>query len=298
MASSISEIVTRDIRFPTSRGRHGSDAMNPDPDYSIAYVVVRTDDGREGYGFTFAIGRGTDLLVAAVDALGRRVAGRDAEELTADMGAAWRLITGDSQLRWLGPEKGVVHLATAALVNALWDLKARDAGRPLWRLLADMAPEELVACVPFGYLTDAITPEWAIELLGARRAGLEERAREMQEAGYPTYSTSTGWLGYPDGEVRRRAEAAVRDGWRTLKMKVGGDPADDERRAGIIREVIGPAGRLLMDANQVWDVDEAIARMERLAPFDPYWIEEPTSPDDVLAHEYPGGAEWREAAPG
>jgi len=284
MGSSISEIITRDVRFPTSRGLYGSDAMNPAPDYSLAYVVVRTDEGLEGSGFTFTIGRGTDLVVAAVDALAEPLLGRDAVTLTADMGAAWRLVTGDSQLRWLGPEKGVVHLATAALVNALWDLKARAAGRPLWKLLADMSPEELVACVPFQYLSDAITPEWATDLLAGRRAGREEREREMRERGVPAYTTSTGWLGYPDEKVRRLADAAVRDGWRSVKMKVGGDPADDERRAAILREVIGADRRLMMDANQVWDVGEAIGRMERLAQFDPYWIEEPTSPDDVLGH--------------
>jgi L-fuconate dehydratase len=282
--ASITEIAARDIRFPTSRGLHGSDAMNPDPDYSVAYVVIRTEDGQEGFGFTFAIGRGTELLVAAVRAIGKPLLGRDAEELTADMGAAWQLVTGDSQLRWLGPEKGVVHLATAALVNALWDLKARAAGKPLWLLLADMDPEEIVACVPFRYLTDAITPEWTTELLVERRAGREEREREMRKVGFPAYTTSTGWLGYPDDEVRRLAHAAIGEGWRTLKIKVGGEPVDDERRAGIVRELLGSDGRLLMDANQVWDVDEAIHRMRGLARFDPYWIEEPTSPDDVLGH--------------
>ena len=258
--ASITEVAARDIRFPTSRGLHGSDAMNPDPDYSLAYVVVSTDDGREGCGFTFAIGRGTELLVAAVGALGERLRGRDVDALLADMGAMWRVVTGDSQLRWLGPEKGVMHLATAALVNALWDLKARISGKPLWQLLADMEPEELVACVPFQYLTDAITPDWATELLAERRdSGRSEREREMREEGFPAYTTSAGWLGYPDDEVRRLAEVAVADGWAALKMKVGGEPAADERRAGILRAALGADGRLLMDANQVWDVGEAIS---------------------------------------
>ena len=283
--ASITEVAARDIRFPTSRGLHGSDAMNPDPDYSLAYVVVSTDDGREGCGFTFAIGRGTELLVAAVGALGERLRGRDVDALLADMGAMWRVVTGDSQLRWLGPEKGVMHLATAALVNALWDLKARISGKPLWQLLADMEPEELVACVPFQYLTDAITPDWATELLAERRdSGRSEREREMREEGFPAYTTSAGWLGYPDDEVRRLAEVAVADGWAALKMKVGGEPAADERRAGILRAALGADGRLLMDANQVWDVGEAIERIGGLARFAPYWIEEPTSPDDVLGH--------------
>jgi L-fuconate dehydratase len=258
--------------------------MNPDPDYSVAYVTIRSAGGREGYGFTFAIGRGTELLVAAVRAIGKRLADGDTDALLDDMGATWDLLTGDSQLRWLGPEKGVVHLATAALVNALWDMKARAAGKPLWLLLADMDPEELVACVPFRYLSDAITPDWAVELLTERRVGREEREREMRELGFPAYTTSTGWLGYPDDEVRRLARAAIDAGWRTLKMKVGGEWADDERRAAILRELLGHDGRLLMDANQVWDVGEAIEHMRGLARFDPYWIEEPTSPDDVLGH--------------
>jgi L-fuconate dehydratase len=282
--TTITGVRARDIRFPTSQGLHGSDAMNPDPDYSAAYVVVSTDDGLEGHGFTFTIGRGNELCVAAIEALAPRVQGLDLDSVTADPGAFWRHVTGDSQLRWLGPEKGVIHLATAALVNAVWDLWARADGKPLWRLLSDLSPSELVACVDFRYLTDALDPGQARELLEDRAPGRAARREEMERDGFPAYTTSTGWLGYDDEEVRRRAREAVAEGWSNVKMKVGGPPEDDARRAAIIREEIGPERRLMMDANQVWDVPVAIERTQRLADFEPYWMEEPTSPDDVLGH--------------
>jgi L-fuconate dehydratase len=285
MGARITGVRALDVRFPTSRGLHGSDAMNPDPDYSVAYVVLETDAEHEGHGFTFTIGRGTDLVVAAVRALAPQVVGRDLDDVAADPRAVWHaLVVGDSQLRWLGPEKGVVHLAAAALVNAVWDLWARAEGKPLWRLLADMEPERLVACAELSYVEDALSREEAVELVAGHVAGREERAREMAEVGFPAYTTSTGWLGYPDEEVRRLARQAVADGWGDVKMKVGGDPEGDARRAGIIREEIGAQRTLMMDANQVWGVREAIERMQALAPFDPYWIEEPTSPDDILGH--------------
>jgi L-fuconate dehydratase len=282
--TTITDVRARDIRFPTSRGKHGSDAMNPDPDYSAAYVTLGTDDGLEGHGFTFTIGRGNELCVAAIEALAPRVRGLDLDDVRADPAAFWRHVTGDSQLRWLGPEKGVIHLATAALVNAVWDLRARAEGKPLWRLLADLSPAELVACVDFRYLTDALTPSEARELLEERAPGRDARRAEMERDGFPAYTTSTGWLGYPDDEVRRLAREAVAEGWSDVKMKVGGKPEDDARRAAIVREEIGSERRLMMDANQVWDVPEAIERTQRLAEFDPYWMEEPTSPDDVLGH--------------
>jgi L-fuconate dehydratase len=284
MGATITGVRARDIRFPTSRGKHGSDAMNPDPDYSAAYVTLATDGELEGHGFTFTIGRGNELCVAAIEALAPRVHGLDLDDVRADPGAFWRHVTGDSQLRWLGPEKGVIHLATAALVNAVWDLWARAEGKPLWRLLADLSPAELVACVDFRYLTDALDPGRARELLEERAAGRDARRAEMERDGFPAYTTSTGWLGYPDEEVRRLARAAVADGWGDVKMKVGGVPEEDARRAAIVREEIGPQRRLMMDANQVWDVPEAIERTQRLAEFEPYWMEEPTSPDDVLGH--------------
>ncbi|CAA9566631.1 MAG: L-fuconate dehydratase [uncultured Thermomicrobiales bacterium] len=286
MPITITEIVARDIRFPTSRALDGSDAMNPDPDYSAAYAILRTDspDGHEGHGLTFTIGRGNELCVAAIKALAPRLVGRTLESCTADMGAFWRHMVGDSQLRWVGPEKGVIHLATAALVNALWDLWAKVEDKPLWRLLADMTTEELVRCIDFRYLTDALTPEEALALLERNRAGRAARAAEMERDGFPAYTTSAGWLGYDDEKLRRLCRDAVAQGWTHFKIKVGGDLAEDIRRMTIIREEIGPDRALMTDANQVWDVPEAIAHMRELARFDPLWIEEPTSPDDVLGH--------------
>ena len=286
MPVTVTDVVARDVRFPTSENLDGSDAMNQAPDYSAAYVVLRTDSpkGLEGHGLTFTIGRGNELCVAAIEALAPLVLGRTLESFAEDMGAFWRHVTGDSQLRWLGPEKGVIHLATAAMVNAVWDLYAKSEGKPLWKLLSDMGPEELVRCVPFRYMTDAITPEEALEILRRNDPTKPEREREMLARGFPAYTTSAGWLGYSDEQVRRLCREAVAQGWGHVKIKVGRDMEDDARRAGIVREEIGPDRKLMMDANQVWDADEAIANMGRLAEFDPWWIEEPTSPDDVLGH--------------
>ncbi|MGF1470633.1 MAG: L-fuconate dehydratase [Rubrobacteraceae bacterium] len=282
----ITEVVARDIRFPTSEDLSGSDAMNEAPDYSAAYVILRTDspEGLEGHGMTFTIGRGNDLCVAAIEALAPLVAGETVESFAEDMGAFWGHLTGDSHLRWLGPEKGVIHLATAAIVNAVWDLYAKMEGKPLWKLLVDMSPEELVSCVDFRYITDAITPEEALELLRGNEETKQEREAEMLDTGFPAYTTSAGWLGYSDEKLRSLLGESVAEGWEHFKMKVGTSIEDDVRRAEIIREEIGPDKKLMMDANQVWDVDESIANMERLAAFDPWWIEEPTSPDDVLGH--------------
>ena len=275
-----------DIRFPTSDHQDGSDAMNADPDYSAAYVVVRTDadDGVEGHGLTFTIGRGNELCVAAAESLRPLLVGRSLASITADMGAFWRHIVGDSQLRWVGPEKGVLHMATAAVVNAVWDLWAKVEEKPLWQLLSDMTPQEMVRCVDFRYITDAITPAQAIELLERNVASRGDRIAQLQRDGYPAYTTSAGWLGYSDDKLRHLCREGIAGGWSHFKMKVGRDLADDVRRAAIIRDEIGPARKLMMDANQVWDVGEAIANMRELARFDPWWIEEPTSPDDVLGH--------------
>jgi L-fuconate dehydratase len=280
----ITGVDVRDVRFPTSRTLAGSDAMNEAPDYSAAYVILATDAGLTGHGMTFTIGRGTEIVVAAIRALSGRVEGLRLADVAADPGAFWRHLTGDSQVRWIGPEKGAVHLATAALVNAVWDLWAKAEGKPLWRLVCDMSPSELVRCVDFRYLTDALTPGQAVDLLEARAEGRAEREAHVRSAGLPAYTTSVGWLGFTDEEVRRRARAAVAGGWTHVKMKVGGDPDADARRAALIREEIGPDRFLMMDANQVWDVDEAIERTRALARFDPWWMEEPTSPDDVLGH--------------
>lgn len=286
MPITITNIVARDIRFPTSRLLDGSDAMNLDPDYSATYVVLYTDspEGYEGHGLTFTIGRGNEICVSAVNALKPLILGRTLESFTADMGAFWRLITGDSQLRWVGPEKGVIHLATAALVNAVWDLYAKVEGKPLWKLLVDMTPEQLVSCIDFRYISDALKPEEAVEILRRKAPGKAKREAEMRQQGFPAYTTSSGWLGYPDEKLRRLCREAVAAGWSHIKIKVGRNIEDDLRRAGIVREEIGPDRKLMMDANQVWGVEEAISNMRRLAEFEPWWIEEPTSPDDILGH--------------
>lgn len=286
MSITITDLIVRDIRFPTSRLLDGSDAMNLDPDYSATYVVILTDspEGYEGHGLTFTIGRGNEVCVAAVNALKRLVVGKTLESFTANMGAFWRMITGDSQLRWIGPEKGVIHLATAAIVNAVWDLYAKVEGKPLWKLLVDMTPEQIVSCIDFRYISDALKPAEALEILQANFASKAGRETEMYQTGFPAYTTSSGWLGYSDEKLRRLCREAVGAGWTHLKIKVGRNIEDDLRRASIIREEIGPERKLMMDANQVWEVEEAITNMRLLAKYDPWWIEEPTSPDDVLGH--------------
>jgi L-fuconate dehydratase len=276
--------VTYDIRFPTSLTLAGSDAMNPDPDYSAAYVVLETDGSHEGHGLTFTIGRGTEVCVAAIEALAPIVVGLTVEEITHDFAGFWRRLTHESQLRWLGPEKGVIHLATGALVNAAWDLVAKLEGKPLWKLLADLTPEELVACVDFSYVEDALTREEALALLRRNAASRPEREAVLVREGFPAYTTSAGWIGYPEETLPARAREALEAGFTHLKLKVGADPEADLRRARIVREAVGPNVDLSLDANQAWGVNQAIAAMEPLAVVAPYWIEEPTSPDDVLGH--------------
>jgi L-fuconate dehydratase len=282
----ITAIEVTDVRFPTSASLDGSDAMNKDGDYSAAYLVLRTDDPElAGHGFTFTIGRGNDLCVEAARQRAQPLLGRDVAAVVADLGGIYRELADDTQLRWLGPEKGVVHLAMAAVMNAVWDLAARVAGKPLWRLLVEMSPEELVDVADLRYLSDVLTREEAIALLGEMESTRAERiARLEAEGGYPCYTTSAGWLGYSDEKLRRLLQEAVDQGYRHLKLKVGADRADDVRRLAIAREVVGWDVALMIDANQVWDVPEAIEWMRELAPFKPLWIEEPTSPDDVLGH--------------
>ena len=288
MSTLITRVAVRDIRFPTSRSMDGSDAMNSTSDYSATYVTLHTDsdDGLQGHGLTFTIGRGNDLCVAAVKELAKLfVTGRTLESITSNFGAYWQeIVAGDCQLRWVGPEKGVVHLATAAIINALWDLWAKKEGKPVWKLLADMSPEELVRCVDFTFITDALTPQEAIAMLRRAAPGKAEREQQMLREGYPGYTTAAGWLGYSEEKMRRLAREAVEAGWTHLKQKVGADIEQDMRRAQILREELGWDRKLMMDANQTWDVDEAVSNMRRLAEFDPWWIEEPTSPDDVLGH--------------
>ncbi|WLQ44053.1 L-fuconate dehydratase [Streptomyces laculatispora] len=290
MSQTVTDFEVHDIRFPTSEQLDGSDAMNPDPDYSAAYVVLRTDaadsagDGVEGHGFCFTIGRGNEVMAAAIQALAPYVVGRPAPRTAADLGALYRDLTHDSQLRWLGPEKGVMHMAAGAVVNAAWDLAAKRAGRPVWQFLAEMTPEELVSLVDFRYLSDALTPEEALAILRAAEPGRAERAERLRAEGYPAYTTSPGWLGYSDDKLVRLAKEAVADGFTQIKLKVGGDLDDDVRRLGLAREAVGADVRIAVDANQRWDVADAVEWMTALAPYDPHWIEEPTSPDDILGH--------------
>jgi L-fuconate dehydratase len=282
----IAGLTALDVRFPTSRTLAGSDAMHTAPDYSAAYVVLRTDtgDGLEGHGLTFTLGRGTEVCVAAVNALAPIVVGRTLASIVADMSGFWRAVTGDHQLRWIGPEKGAIHLAAAAIVNAVWDLYAKVEAKPLWKLLVDMSPEQLVSCVDFRYISDALTPDEALAILERMAPTRREREAQMLRGGFPAYTTSAGWLGYSDEKLRALCREAVAAGWSHVKMKVGQSIADDVRRARIVREEIGPERKLMMDANQVWDVGEAITNLKHLIEFEPYWIEEPTSPDDVLGH--------------
>ncbi|WP_418275247.1 enolase C-terminal domain-like protein [Isoptericola jiangsuensis] len=286
----ITSVEIEDVRFPTSLSGDGSDAMNKDADYSAAYVVLRTDatdassDPLAGYGLTFTIGRGNDIVAEAARQQAAVLVGRDVDEIAADMGGLYRSLTADSQMRWLGPEKGVVHLSLAAVLNAAWDLVARRAGKPLWRLLADMEPAELVAIADLRYLSDALTADEAVAILEAKAATKAERIAHLERTGYPVYTTSAGWLGYDDDKLERLCQEAVDHGYGHIKLKVGADLDDDVRRLSIARRVIGPDRKLMIDANQVWDVPEAITWMDALKPFDPLWIEEPTSPDDVLGH--------------
>ena len=277
-----------DVRFPTSLEHDGSDAMNPDPDYSAAYAVLRTDapgrDGQrlEGHALCFTIGRGNEVMVAAVAALRRHVVGKRVGDIVADLGGFSAAMVGDSQLRWLGPEKGVMHMAIGAVVNAAWDLAAKVAGKPVWRLLADMTPEEVVALVDFRYLDDALTRAEALAILRGARAGREQRIAELERTGYPAYTTTPGWIGYSDEKLAALSRQAVADGFTQIKLKVGADTAADMRRMAIAREAVGPAVRIAVDANQRWGVAEAQAAIAALAPWDPYWVEEPTSPDEIL----------------
>lgn len=283
--TTITHVEIQDIRFPTSRSLDGSDAMNAAPDYSAAYVILHTDDSSpEGHGLTFTIGRGNEIVVTALHSLAPLIEGRTLASITGNMGTFWREITGDSQLRWIGPDKGAIHLATAAIVNAVWDMWAKNEGKPVWKLLVDMPPEQLVRCLDFRFVTDALTPEEAICLLRRQASGKEAREAEMRRDGYPAYTTSAGWLGYSDEKVRGLAREALAGGWTHFKQKIGGDIEEDARRAALLRDEIGWDNVLMMDANQVWEVDETIIKMRRLAEFDPLWIEEPTSPDDILGH--------------
>ncbi|OLP46963.1 L-fuconate dehydratase [Rhizobium oryziradicis] len=282
----ITSLRSIDLRFPTSLSLDGSDAMNPDPDYSAAYVILETEkQGLEGHGLTFTIGRGNEICCAAINALTHLVVGLDLDWIAENPGRFWRHITSDSQLRWIGPDKGAMHLATGAVVNAAWDLLAKQAGKPVWRLVAEMSPEDIVSIVDFRYLTDALTPEEALAILKKAEPGKRDRIATLEREGYPCYTTSAGWLGYDDEKLRRLCHEAIDQGFTHIKMKVGRDLEDDKRRLRIVREVIGDERFMMIDANQVWEVNQAIDWVKELQPYKPFFIEEPTSPDDIFGHK-------------
>jgi L-fuconate dehydratase len=284
MSIGIRDLHVLDLRFPTSRTLAGTDAVHVDPDYSAAYVVLETDAGLEGHGLTFTIGRGNEVVAAAIEAFRHLVVGTRLEDITADFAGFWRRLASDSQLRWLGPEKGVIHLAMAAVVNAVWDLYAKAERKPVWKLLVDMSPRQLVSCIDFRYITDALTPDEAVGILEKQARTKSDRESELLRSGYPAYTTSVGWMGYSDEAIRALCRQAIADGWTHFKVKVGGQADDDLRRVRLVREAIGPDRTLMVDANQQWDVATAIERVRDLAPARPWWIEEPTSPDDILGH--------------
>jgi L-fuconate dehydratase len=280
----IRDLEVLDLRFPTSHTHAGTDSVHVDPDYSAAYVILHTDAGIDGHGLTFTIGRGNEVCAAAIDAFRHLVVGQRLADITADFAGFWRRLACDSQLRWLGPEKGVIHLALAAIVNAVWDLYAKAERKPLWKLLADMTPREIVACIDFRYITDALTADEALEILERQERTKGAREAELLRSGFPAYTTSVGWMGYSDEKIRALCAAALDQGFAHFKVKVGGRPDDDRRRVRLVRDAIGRDRKLMVDANQQWDVQEAIGRVGELVPYNPWWIEEPTSPDDVLGH--------------
>lgn len=282
----IQSIETKDVRFPTSLALDGSDAMNVDPDYSAAYVILNTNDPTlKGYGLTFTIGRGNEICVQAIKSMSYLFTGWLLDDIIKDMAGFWHHVVSDSQLRWLGPEKGVIQMVTGALINAVWDLWARAKGKPVWKLIADMSPEELISCIDFSYLTNSLTKDEAFTLLKKIADSKTQRVSRLMESGYPAYTTSVGWLGYPEDKIRKLCREAIHEGWIHFKMKVGIDVENDMKRAAIIREEIGWNNRLMMDANQYWEVDQAIINIRKLAKYHPYWIEEPTSPDDIIGHQ-------------
>lgn len=273
-----------DVRYPTSASGIGSDAVHTSPDYSAAYVVLSTDADLEGHGLTFTVGNGNQICIAALEAYRPLVVGKDLDAITSDFGAYWRSLANEQHLRWLGPEKGVIHLALGALINALWDLWAKQARKPLWRLLSEMPPAELMRCLDFRYVEDFLSPAEALQMLEEKRLGRESRAAELEARGYPAYCTSVGWMGYDDAKIQRLCREALKEGWNAFKLKVGGDPASDLRRAELLRREIGPQRMLSLDANQKWGVAEAIERSRAFLDLKPYWMEEPSSPDDILGH--------------
>lgn len=283
--NTINSLTTHDIRFPTSESLDGSDATNKDPDYSAAYLTIKTSLGNEGHGLVFTIGRGNDICCKAIEALEHLVIGKDFNEITKDIGEFYNSLRSDSQLRWLGPEKGVIHMAIGGVMNAIWDMWARAEGKPLWRLLADMSPEEFVNCIDFRYITDELTKDEALKIVKANHSSKNERIKYLEQNGYPSYTTSAGWLGYSDEKLARLCQESVDQGFKHIKLKVGQDLQSDIRRCSIARKVIGDDVKLMIDANQIWEVDEAIDWVNQLASVKPWFIEEPTSPDDIFGHK-------------
>ncbi|KAK8784190.1 mitochondrial enolase superfamily member 1-like [Amblyomma americanum] len=284
VAGRVTKVDVRDVRFPTSLGYHGSDAMHTDPDYSCAYVVISTDTDFQGHGLTFTIGRGTEIVVAAVRALAPLVVDVSLESIYTNFGQFWRKLTSDSQLRWIGPEKGVIHLATAGVINALWDLWGKIEGKPVWKLLADMSPQEIVSLIDFRYISDLLTKEEAIGILEEKQQGKAKREEGLLATGYPAYTTACGWLGYTDEKIKQLCQDALKEGFTSFKVKVGRNLSDDKRRLQAVRSTVSEKCKLMVDANQYWDVKEAIYWMKELSGFGIHWIEEPTSPDDILGH--------------
>ncbi|RQM06502.1 hypothetical protein DH86_00003683 [Scytalidium sp. 3C] len=281
----ITSYETHDLRFPTSLDQSGSDAMNPAGDYSAAYIILHTSTKLNGHGFSFTIGRGNDLVCSAASLIAERLVGKSLEDLTQDMGKTWRYLVADSQLRWVGPEKGVIHLGLSACVNAVWDLWARSLGKPVWQVVAEFTPEEFVRCIDFRYILDAITPEEAIAILKENEKTKDARIQDVKDnRAVPAYSTQAGWLGFTDQRMIELMTAMIKDGFDKFKLKVGGSLEDDKRRLKIARDIVGYDKMLMVDANQVWSVPEAIEYMQQLAEFKPDFIEEPTSPDDILGH--------------
>ena len=282
----IVKLSTYDLRFPTSDHLDGSDAMNPDPDYSAAYVIIETDQSSlKGHSFAFTLGRGNDLCCNAIKALQHLVIGLDINWIRDNQSAFSRRMTSDSQLRWIGPEKGIIHMASGAIINAVWDILSKLDNKPLWQLVSDMDSDEISNAIDFRHITDFLNQDEAVEILKSHHKTKLDRVSILENEGYPCYVTSAGWLGYSDKKLERLCLEAKNNGFEYVKLKVGKDLKNDMRRLEIARTTLGPDIKIMIDANQVWEVDQAIKWMKSLAEFDPYFIEEPTSPDDIIGHK-------------
>lgn len=282
----ITSATTHDVRFPTGQHGHGSDAMNKDPDYSAAYLILETDNADlSGHSLVFTIGRGNDLQCQAVQDLARDIVGERVEDLIDRIGDIGRELVRDSQIRWLGPEKGIPHMAAGGVINALWDLICKSEGKPLWQVLSHLSPEQLTGLIDFRHISDALSPNEALQIFRDMEPERSRNEAILLETGLPAYTTTPGWLGYTDETMIRLAHEALADGFRFIKMKVGGSLENDKHRMALMRETVGPDITLAIDANQVWDVPDAIAWVNGLGDDKIHWVEEPTSPDDILGHK-------------